>query len=821
MLSMQRGHQPYYRKIALVLLLGWMFFSLLPAQAEPQTPARPKIGLALSGGGALGIAHIGTLKLLDSLAIPIDYIAGTSMGGIAAALYAIGYSGEEMERIAYTVDWDEIFDDLPPRRELPFIQKQDLDRYQFEIGIQEYAPTGKKGLISGQNIYLLFSELAYPYENIGDFDRLPIPFRCTAVDLITGNLVILGEGSLAQAMRATMSIPSVFAPVQWGDSLLVDGGLLNNLPVDIVREMGADIVIAVGVENTPSGPKEIRHSLDVLNESYSIVRSAQLRSNIENADIFIDTDLEGFTIADFELPRIQGIVDVGERAAYQKLDEIVALKERYDLQRSYTSPIDLRSAETEDRIIYAVNVTGNTTLPFRFVNDMLDLQPGAPFQPDSLLAHIMKMKASGYFECVDYEVQPYGDSFVKLNIRVKECRKPVIYGVNIRGNRVLPFDFIYRLLDIKPGDLFDTEMLDERITSLYSLGYFESIHYNVTPVSENQVRLTIQIQETATTRLRVGVRYDNHYRFLAALNLQTLNFLLPGLRIEGELQAIGLTRAALRAYYPSRSLDMPIYPFVRAEYRKIPVSIFDFDGSQIASYNDEGIRLAAGLGILDEKNWNLDLYYRYENLDVRPEIALPDTSLFPIWKERLQLFCVDYNLDVLDDTYDPTRGARVNLRYENSTSRLNSAVDFRRLEAWGEVYTSPVRQHVLHFAVFHGRGEGDLPIYRNFYLGGPERFIGLEYDQLNVNHITILRVGYQYALRRNLRISLMLNRALDYQFEMNGERYGSKQMWGYGIGLRYLTPLGPLELAYGIGEKRIFDHGDQRGIFYLSAGYRF
>ena len=209
----------YCLAVVLVVLLA-----TLPSRAAQNPGARPKVGLVLSGGGAKGFAHIGTLKLIDSLRIPVDYIAGTSMGGIIGGLYAIGYSGIELEKLAERSDWQEIFADEPARPDLPFLQKEQSGRYQLEFGLQFVKPVPPSGLIFGQKVSLLLANLTFPYERVADFDHLPIPFRCVAVDLISGREVVLRKGSLSRALRATMSIPTVFSPVEWGDSLLVDGG---------------------------------------------------------------------------------------------------------------------------------------------------------------------------------------------------------------------------------------------------------------------------------------------------------------------------------------------------------------------------------------------------------------------------------------------------------------------------------------------------------------------------------------------------------------------------------------------------------------------
>ena len=203
--------------------------------------------MVLSGGGSKGFAHIATLKALDSLNIPIDYIAGTSFGAIVGAMYALGYSGKQIEKMALATDWYEVQNDEPERKFLPYFRKKDTGKYQLDFGLKGVKPVAPTGLIYGQKIILELSKWTRNYEQVYDFDKFPIPFRCNAFDIISGKEVIIKEGSLANALRASISIPTIFAPVEWGDALLVDGGVANNLPVDIVKDMGADIILAIDV----------------------------------------------------------------------------------------------------------------------------------------------------------------------------------------------------------------------------------------------------------------------------------------------------------------------------------------------------------------------------------------------------------------------------------------------------------------------------------------------------------------------------------------------------------------------------------------------
>ena len=221
---------------------------------------RPKIGLALSGGGARGAAHVGVLRVLEELRIPVDYIAGTSMGSIIAGLYASGMTLDQIEHALVTMDWEHIFDDDPPREELSFRRKRDDDLYLVKAkpGIRDGELKFPAGLIQGQKFDLALRELTLPVAAVKDFDRLTIPFRAVASDIGTGQPVVLASGDLAKAMRASMAVPGAFAPAQIDGRVLVDGGITNNLPVSVVRDMGADIVIAVDISTPLASPDEVR-----------------------------------------------------------------------------------------------------------------------------------------------------------------------------------------------------------------------------------------------------------------------------------------------------------------------------------------------------------------------------------------------------------------------------------------------------------------------------------------------------------------------------------------------------------------------------------
>ena len=257
-----RSCQPLPRFTLAILVLLAILPSATAISADATTRNRPRIGLVLGGGGARGIAHVGVLKTLEEMRIPVDCIAGTSMGSIIGGLYASGMSPEQMSETVQRIDWPAAFTDGPPRPDLPFRTKEEQRiLLNAEIGLKQGKVQLPKGLLEGQNLLLLLEQLSLPAASVHDFDKLRIPYRAVATDLATGEPVILGSGELAKAMRASMSIPSALVPVELNGKILVDGGVADNVPVDVARELcHPDVIIAVNV-GAPLAPADQLNSV--------------------------------------------------------------------------------------------------------------------------------------------------------------------------------------------------------------------------------------------------------------------------------------------------------------------------------------------------------------------------------------------------------------------------------------------------------------------------------------------------------------------------------------------------------------------------------
>ena len=269
-------------------------------ETKPASLARPKIGVALEGGGAMGLAHIGVLKWFEEHHIPVDYVAGTSMGGLVGGFYAAGMSPDEMKSLIMGLDWRKIMDDRSPYEDLSYRRKEDQRAYPNSLifGLRR-GLTAPAGLNAGHQISLLIDRVTLPYSEVKSFDLLPVPFRCVATELVSGKPHVFESGSLAQALRATISIPGAFSPVHEGQNVFVDGGLLNNLPTDVVRQMGAELVIAVHLESAPAQARDIQSIFSVLDHSVRVVIEENELHSLAQADAVVSVHLAEYHTVDY------------------------------------------------------------------------------------------------------------------------------------------------------------------------------------------------------------------------------------------------------------------------------------------------------------------------------------------------------------------------------------------------------------------------------------------------------------------------------------------------------------------------------------------
>ena len=294
--------------------IGFLLLTSLLLHAQE---TRPKIGVALEGGGAKGLAHIGVLQWFEEHHIPVDGIAGTSMGGLVGGLYATGLRPSEIREIVSGIRWNEVLVGQTPYPALAFRRKEDLRAYpnRLELGLRG-GLSMPGGLNSGQAVLGVINRYMLPYSQSRNFDDLPIPFRCVATDLVSRKQEVFSSGSVTNALRATMSLPGVFSPVKGKDKIYIDGGLLNNLPTDVVKKMGADFVIGVHLSVGPADPNKLRTLFEVAGGATGVMIDANVLRGMELADLLLTIDVAGFTTLDFS--RADKIIDKGYEAAQAK-----------------------------------------------------------------------------------------------------------------------------------------------------------------------------------------------------------------------------------------------------------------------------------------------------------------------------------------------------------------------------------------------------------------------------------------------------------------------------------------------------------------------
>ncbi|WP_099463810.1 patatin-like phospholipase family protein [Parabacteroides provencensis] len=435
------------KKCLIFLLMTLFAFSSVATE-------RKKVGLVLGGGGAKGVAHIGVLKVLEEAGIPIDYIAGTSMGAIVGGLYSIGYAPAEIDSMVSSLDWQMLLSDKVQRSNLSFPEKENSERYIISIPFgKEKKDRFMSGVIKGQNLQNLFSSLTIGYHDSVDFNSFHIPFACVALDIVDGKEKVFHEGSLPTSMRASMAIPAVFTPVRLDSMVLVDGGLCNNYPADVARAMGADVII--GVDLGTSDLKDIdgiNTPSDVVGQIVALYGYDKYKNNKDSTELLIRPNTVPYNSASFSVSALDTLINRGEIATRKQWDELIALKQQIGL-------IDSTGLQVADVPVYRDSVHTYPVSP----NDTL------------FIRHIR-------FEGID----PRDEKWLTGITRLKE-------------NSTITMKQLQQAMNILVG------------TNAYS-----SVSYKLT--GEKQDNLIFTVQEKSISSINVGLRFDTEEIVAVLLN---------------------------------------------------------------------------------------------------------------------------------------------------------------------------------------------------------------------------------------------------------------------------------------------------------------
>jgi NTE family protein len=390
----------------------------------PAVPGRPRLGLVLEGGGALGLAHIGVLQWMEEHHIPVSYVAGTSMGGLVGGFYATGLSAAEVRENVSRIDWDAVLAGQTPFHDLSFRRKEDEHDYpsSLEFGLHKGLQF-PAGFNSGQQVSLILDRVALPYSELPNFNDLPIPFACVGTDLVSGKQYVFRSGDLSFALRSTMSLPGLFSPMRDGTHIFADGGLLNNIPIDVAKSMGADVVLGIHLEVAPINPDDQMSSFGVLGRSISVmIASNELRS-LEQADLLVTVPLQKYTAVDYD--KADEIIKAGYDAAAAKATVLSAYTVTVPEWQAYIAERESRRRTVP--IPQFIQVVSPDPKANRAIEKQAAGLVGKPIDTEQLNQSIMDLQGLGQYSTLNYSmIDKGGQQGLEIQAIPKSYAPPIV-----------------------------------------------------------------------------------------------------------------------------------------------------------------------------------------------------------------------------------------------------------------------------------------------------------------------------------------------------------------------------------------------------------
>ena len=752
---------------------------------------RPVVALVLSGGGAKGAAHIGAMKYLESIDMPIDMVLGTSMGGLIGGIYALGYSADQIDSIIRTVDWELAMSDAVPREYVSYAESKyrekyvlsipfyyDTDYYKFlledemkyvdtkrhEEMIQFGADAGKttdlfksnflgslpSGYIFGQNVYNLINGLSVGYQDRISFADLPIPFACAATELVSGTAKYWLDGYFSTAMRSTMSIPGVFAPVKVDGMVLVDGGMRDNYPTTLARELGADIVIGVEVSTDRKQYNEINNIGDIISQGIDMLGRSVYEYNMTVADINIHPELPEFDMMSFDRESIDRIIHLGYVAAYQNEDRLLAIKDRI----------------------------------------------GA----DSTVLHNRK--------AIDINMQAVA-----------------ISGIDIRGVSEKEKAILMRRIDLQPGDKVDKAQVEHIVADIFGTQCYDYVTYEMEG-REEPFNLVINCKPGPVHQLGLGVRLDSEELVSVLVNV--------GLNAHRQFGSkFGFTgRISVNPYFQFHySYDAPKTPTL---YATGAVELTDAGRTSLLADSCDrrnlsylNVREEFYLSNLKWSLFDLKAGIRNDYFDVSSVLSsgniLGDYDLSQLRNDYLSLF-MDARTDTFDDGYFPSKGYSAGLSYGWTFAGFPQKFNnFHSVQLDGKIVVPGGKVFAfipsVNFRFLFGK---DVPLAYINAMGGSIAgryadqqipFIGINNIAAMRNMLTVFRTDYRFRVAKNHYVTGILNYARD----CNDFSTYTKGLGYFGAGVEY-----SFDAVFGpVSANLHWSSLTKKAGFYINIGYYF
>ncbi len=743
----------------------------------------PKLGLVLSGGGAKGLAHIGVLKAMEEAGLRPDFIAGTSMGSIVGGLYAIGYSADEIDSIMRGVNWDQVLSNKMPLNYIAFEEKEYYDRYLIEFPMEGFKPKIGTGLIRGQMLSELMHNYLWPSLQYDNFDEFPIPFRCVATDVNSGEALVFKDGSLAEALRASMAIPSAFTAVDKGDTILVDGGVLNNFPVELAQAQGVDYIIGVNVGTRPGDSVEGTMT-EILMHLSMLESTKKLPAQIEACDIYIMPELNNYSAASFG--DAHEILDIGDstgqafKGAFEKLAGKFPAKRNPYNQRGKDFLIDVDS----------IDIAGNRLFSDGLIRKKLGVVPGQSVHRSDLERGLRRVFGINGFKNVDYDFYQSRTGKKVLRIQVKEKEKNYLFA-SLHADNIFSAGLV---LNYTSRDLIGSES-----RTVFALD-----------ISENpRFRFDYYKYLSANKRFALNFRYDYE-----ALQTPTYD--------QGELEDINLsfnnrfqlnimTTQSLKESYAFGVFHERIRSILRIG-NEIP------DGVRHSNQNNSGLRFFHTANDLNDRNF--------------PTRGAESLIISNFYFDNNNSIAFEDGVDSL--AFPASPDAYIPASFFNELIQILSPDPYVDL-MWTYRGYQPLNKHwqlVPYGGLGISLGDGfSGSIVQGFRLGGMQRVnirdirvLGLQVAERVEANFALGGLQFQYYSGSNFFLRLGANALLSHPFNswesweallVEGEDSSLDFLMGFGVESVFKTFFGPVSVGISTNQQ------DWKPRYYVGLGFSF
>jgi len=716
-----------------------VFFLVFTSQAQQQPTEKLKVGLVLSGGGAKGLAHIGALKVLDSLGVKIDYIAGTSMGAVIGSLYASGYSGKELDSIFSNVNFDDIISDNLPRASKTFYERENSEKYAIFIPFNDFKIQLPSALSRGQNVFNLLSKLTLHVSGVTNFEQLPIPFFCIATDVETGAPVVLDKGSLPQAVAASGAFPTLFQPVIIDSQTLIDGGVANNYPIDELKAKGMDVIIGVDVQDDLAKKEALKSAPEILLQinNYRTIRDMKVKS--KKTDVYIKPDIKGFSVISFNDG--EQIVERGRIAALQLADKLKEIARNQSSSKRNLPKVP----ETDSISIKNIRVIGNDTYTRAYVLGKLKLKTQEKVSYHQFNKGVNNLVATNNFDSFLYQFKPSDDGYdLVANVKESEVTTHLKLGLH--------YDDLYKsaaLINVSQKRV----LFNNDVASL-DLVLGDNIRYNFDYYIDKGFYWSIGLKS----------RYNAFHKSISAsLLLDESELITTGLnKIEIELSDI------TNQFYLQTLFRKDLSLILGVEYKNLQITsetvidIVDPDTDETTYENSDFVSVFGKLK-----------FDTYDNKYFPNEGFLFDGDM------HLFLSSSDFNNNFAQFSF-----AKANIGYALSFSDKFSI----QIRSEGGFRVGDDSNNSMSFA---------LGGYGNNFINNFISFYGYDYVSIIGDSFVKSSLNLDYELVKNHHINLSANYAnvADKLFE-SGNWLTAPTYSGYALGYAFETIFGPVEAKY-------------------------